>query len=257
MPCAAFGSAVTQSVVARKDEPVGRIRLQGHRHQLVVAIDGPAGAGKSTVARKVAARLGYVYVDSGAMYRAITLNVLQKGIGTEDEANVAAVASRTSIDLVAGREGNESRVFIDGCDVTDKLRSPEVSESVATVAANPAVRGHLIEAQRRLAAKGGVVMDGRDIGTVVLPDADVKVYLTASLAERARRRCQELLATGYEVDPQEVAREIALRDSVDSNRDVSPLSRAPDAVLIDTTHMPIELAVEEVIGICREIAGAS
>lgn len=231
----------------------GGVALQPDRQAMVVAIDGPAGAGKSTVARQVAAQLGCLYVDTGAMYRAVTLKLLRLGVNPEDAPQVAAVVSNTRIDLAAGREGVGCRVFLDGEDVTAFIRQPAVSEWVPVVAANPAVRQCLLRAQRILAERGGVVMDGRDIGTVVAPDAGVKVYLTASLAERARRRCQELQERGHPLEAASVIKEIEARDRADKSRAVSPLQRAADAVLIDTTHLPIGEVVQRVLDICNRV----
>jgi cytidylate kinase len=219
---------------------------------LVVAIDGPAGAGKSTVAKAVAARLGYLYIDTGAMYRAVTIKLLQQKIDLEDAEAVARAAAETVVELVPGPSGAPDRVFVDGADVTEAIRCPEVSQWVPLVAANAAVRRVLLHLQRCLAARGGVVMDGRDIGTVVLPHADLKIFLTASLAERAERRRRELAAKGVEVDLETVMTDIAARDRKDSTRSISPLVPAVDAVCIDTTGIPISQAVEQVLAYCRQ-----
>ena len=217
----------------------------------MVAIDGPAGAGKSTVARKLAARLNYVYVDSGAMYRAVTLKVLRMGVEPSDSVQVASVASDARIELVLSpSDKNETRVFLDCEDVTEAIRTPEINEAVPVVAANPGVRKCLLQAQRQLASQGGLVMDGRDIGTVVLPGADLKIYLTASLQERAARRCIELRAKGFAVDIEQVRQEIAQRDKVDSSRAVAPLAQASDAVVVDTTGIPVAEVVERILDIC-------
>lgn len=219
---------------------------------LVVAIDGPAGAGKSTVAREVAARLQYLYIDTGAMYRAVTLQVLRLGVSPTDFDQVASVASGLTVELGTDPREGVSQAFLDGENVTDYIRSQAVNEAVASVAANPLVRERLRDAQREMARRGGVVMDGRDIGTVVLPDADVKIYLTASLHERATRRYEEMRAQeGVCVTQAQLMREIALRDAADSQRAVAPLERAPDAVLIDTTGLPVAEVVERIIHICR------
>jgi cytidylate kinase len=218
---------------------------------LVVAIDGPAGAGKSTVAREVAARLQYLYIDSGAMYRAVTLKVVRLGVSPSDVTQVAAIASRLTVELGTDPREGVSQVFLDRENVTNCIRSPAVNDAVALVAANPVVREHLRNAQRRLASQGGVVMDGRDIGTVVLPDADVKIYLTASLHTRAARRYEEMRSQGLCVTQAQLMREIALRDAADCQRTIAPLEKAPDAVLIDTTGVSVAEVVDKVIHICR------
>ena len=215
----------------------------------MIAIDGPAGAGKSTVARKVAAALGYLYIDTGAMYRALTLAVLRAGVPVDDPAAVAAAVAGVRIRLEPSPAGN--RVFLDEEDVTAAIRSPEVSAAVSQVAAIPEVRRRLVTLQRQLAAEGGVVMDGRDIGTVVLPHADLKVFLTADLEERARRRYLELQAAGHGLDLEEIRSNLEERDRLDTGRAVSPLRIADDAVIIDTTDRPVERVVAEVLRLCR------
>jgi len=217
--------------------------------RLVVAIDGPAGAGKSTVARQVAEALGYLYIDTGAMYRALTLAVLRAGVAVDDAAAVAAVVDTARVDLEPGPRGN--RVLLNGEDVTAAIRLPEVSAAVSQVAAVPAVRERLVALQRHLAQGGGVVMDGRDIGTVVLPQADVKVFLTASLEERARRRWLETRACGHGQDLEAVRKNLEERDRLDSSRAVAPLRVADDAVIIDTTGRPVERVVAQVLRLCR------
>ena len=215
----------------------------------MIAIDGPAGAGKSTVARKVAEALGYLYIDTGAMYRALTLAVLRAGVPVDDPAAVAAVVAGVRVRLEPSPAGN--RVFLDGEDVTAAIRTPEVSAAVSQVAAIPEVRRRLVTLQRQLAGGGGVVMDGRDIGTVVLPHADLKVFLTADLEERARRRYLELKAVGHGLDLEEIRKNLEERDRLDSGRAVSPLRIADDAVIIDTTDRPVERVVAEVLRLCR------
>lgn len=205
-----------------------------------VAIDGPAGAGKSTVARRVADRLGYTYVDTGAMYRALALAAIQREV--EDASDLMELAR--TLDLRA--EG--SIVLLDGVDVTERIRGSDVTERVSVVAAEPEVRRALVARQQEVARRQSVVMEGRDIGSAVLPDADVKVFLTASLEERARRRAAE---TGASVD--QVMRSIEARDRADSRRTASPLVRAADAVEIDTTGRTIDDVVDEIV----ELAAAS
>lgn len=216
---------------------------------LVIAIDGPAGAGKSTVARTVARSLGYLYIDTGAMYRAITLAVLQAGIRPDDQAAVERIAADVTIELSPSPTGN--RVLLDGEDVTEPIRTPEVSDAVSLVAAVPGVRRHMLAKQRQLAARGAVVMDGRDIGTVVLPDADVKLFLTASAAARAERRWRELQAAGHRETLDAIRRNIEARDRLDATRSVAPLRKAPDAIEIDTTQKTVDDVVAEVLTLIR------
>ncbi|MDI6709501.1 MAG: (d)CMP kinase [Thermoanaerobacterales bacterium] len=216
----------------------------------VVAIDGPAGAGKSTVARLVAREIGYRYVDTGAMYRALTLLALRKGIPCDAEDLVAELAARARI--IMNGDGPVPSVILDGEDVGTAIRQPEVSRHVSLVARIPAVRERLTELQRRMAAAGRVVMEGRDIGTVVLPHAEHKFFITASAEERARRRQRELAAAGRQCDLDVLAREIARRDFIDSTREVAPLRPAPDALVIDTTERTIDQVVEMIV---REVRG--
>jgi cytidylate kinase len=205
----------------------------------VVAIDGPSGAGKSTAGRALAARLGYTYVDTGAMYRALTLKALRAGIAPHAEAGLVALARATAIVLDDGGR----RVRLDGEDVTADIRGREVTLAVSRVSAHPGVRRFMVEWQRRLGREGGVVLEGRDIGTAVFPDAEAKFFLDADPRRRARRRQAELRAAGTEVDLNELEREIRARDQADSTRADSPLVRASDAVVLDST----ELAPDEVV----------
>ncbi len=211
----------------------------------VVAIDGPAGAGKSTVARAVAQRLGCMYLDSGAMYRAIALAALRSGVVLDDAAELERLAAGADVTLREG-QGGGSRVLLGGEDVTEAVRSPQVEEAVPRVSGVPGVRAVLIAAQRRLAEAGGVVMDGRDIGRVVLPQADCKVYLTADLEVRVRRRYLQLRERGRDADLEEVGRELARRDRWDRDQMV----QAPDATEIDTTHLGVEQTVERILALC-------
>lgn len=205
-----------------------------------IAIDGPAGAGKSTVAKLVAERLGYLYIDTGAMYRALTLKALEHGVDLNGRPKLAELARTSEVSLA--RQGGEvgQRVLLDGRDVTSEIRSPRVNQAVSFVARVPEVRQALVTMQRRLAEGGGVVMDGRDIGTVVLPDAEFKFFLTASLEERARRRAKDLAEQGYAGEVATVQREVAERDRLDSERAVSPLRPAAEAEVIDTTRLTAE-----------------
>jgi cytidylate kinase len=215
---------------------------------LIVAIDGPSGAGKGTVARAVAARLGYRHIDTGAMYRAVAWRALQDGIDLADEERVADLARR--IRLVVG----DGVVQVDGHDVAVLIRTPEIDQASAAVARQPRVRKVLIDLQRALGAGGGVVMEGRDIGTVVFPQADLKVFLDASPEERARRRAQDAAHAAGKSGAAlaDVATALAARDQSDRTRAVSPLARAEDAVLIDTTGLSIDEAVEAVLALVRQ-----
>jgi cytidylate kinase len=211
---------------------------------LIVAIDGPSGAGKGTVARAVAARLGYRHVDTGAMYRAVAWKALHEGVDLADEASVAALGRRARFDLEDGRVG------IDGHDVRGAIRTPEMDKAAAGVARHPAVRQVLVARQRAFGEGGGIVMEGRDIGTVVFPDADVKIYLDASPEERARRRAADPAHTSSKAAQlSDVATALAERDKSDSTRAVSPLSVAADAVVIDTTGLPVDAVVERVLAL--------
>jgi cytidylate kinase len=205
-----------------------------------VAIDGPSGAGKSTAGRALAARLGYTYVDTGAMYRALTLKALRAGLAPGDETALVELARDTVIELEdAGR-----RVRLDGEDVTSAVRSREVTVASSRVSVHPGVRRDMVERQRRLGAGGGVVLDGRDIGSAVFPDAEVKFFLDANPERRARRRQEELRATGSEVDLADLEREIRDRDHADSTRADSPLVQAQDAVVLDSTELSPDEVVE-------------
>jgi cytidylate kinase len=216
--------------------------------RLIIAIDGPSGAGKGTVARTVARILGYRHIDTGAMYRAVGWKALDEGVPLDNEAAVAAVAGRADIQLEEG-------VRIDGRDVTKAIRTPEIDRAATAVARLPLVRQALVARQRALGEGGGVVMEGRDIGTVVFPAADVKIYLDASAEERARRRVNDPAHTGGHVGEAAVAAAIAARDRSDSTRAVSPLALAPEAVRIDTTEMSIEEVVVMVMGMVEAVGG--
>jgi cytidylate kinase len=211
--------------------------------ELVIAIDGPSGAGKGTVARAVASSLGYRHIDSGAMYRAVGWKALRDGVPFEDEAAVAALAERSRIDIA------DSRVIIDAADITRAIRTPEIDRAAAAVARLPRVRAVLVERQRALGASGGIVMEGRDIGTVVFPDADVKIYLDAAPEERARRRALDPAHSGGPATVSDVKTLLTERDRSDTTRAASPLYAAPDAIVVDTTGSPIEEVVERVLGI--------
>ncbi len=223
----------------------------GYTAKINVAIDGPAGAGKSTVARQVAAQLGYLYIDTGAMYRAVALAVMRRKLPLSDEEAVARLAEGLHIELRPGSEGQQ--VLLDGEDVSRAIRDPEVTNRVPQVAAIEAVRRVLVELQQKMAAGKGVVMDGRDIGTHVIPDAEVKIFLTASVEERARRRYEELKRTNAHLTYEQLLHDIAERDRQDRERLTAPLVQAPDAVLLDSTGLTIAQVVERIVQICRRV----
>jgi CMP/dCMP kinase len=208
---------------------------------LIIAIDGPSGAGKGTVARAVAGELGYRHIDSGAMYRAVGWKAVRDGVPLDNEAEVAALAERSPIEV------SSTHVTIDGHDVTRAIRTPEIDRAATAVARLPRVRAILVERQRHLGAGGGIVMEGRDIGTVVFPRADVKVYLDASPEERARRRAVDPAHTGGPAAVSDVATLLTQRDEIDRTRTASPLYAAPDAVIVNTTGKNVDEVVREVL----------
>ncbi len=217
----------------------------------IVAIDGPAGAGKSTVTRTVAERLGLLYLDTGAMYRALTWLVLQAGLPLEDEAAIAELANQSDIHLLADDQQQQLRVFANDREVTDAIRTPEVTACVSAIAKIPAVRRQLVQQQRRWGTQGGIVAEGRDIGTHVFPDAEVKVFLTASVRERARRRLRDFQALGRaaDLDLAQLEQEIAARDRLESSRRISPLRKAPDAIEIATDRLTATEVVEQIVSL--------
>jgi CMP/dCMP kinase len=201
---------------------------------LIIAIDGPSGAGKSTLAKRLAKELGFIYVDTGAMYRALALKVLREGVDLADDASMARLIESTTIDL---QVDGALQVLLDGADVAAEIRTPQVSQMASKASALPAVRARMLELQRDMARRGNIVAEGRDIGTVVFPQAEVKIFLQASAAERARRRFAELQAAGQSVDLTETLREIEERDKRDSERDLAPLRQADDALMIDSSSV--------------------
>ncbi|HWR08964.1 (d)CMP kinase [Sporomusa sp.] len=217
--------------------------------RLIIAIDGPAGAGKSTVAKLAAHQLGYTYIDTGAMYRAVAWQVLNEGVEPDNET-VARLAC--NLDMKLTYVNGKTEVAVNGQDITDAIRTPEVNRLVSKVAQVPALREIMLRLQRNMAVDGGVVMDGRDIGTHVLPNADIKIFLTASITERAKRRWQELTDKGYTIDLAELENEISARDKADCEREIAPLVAAVDAFFIDTTELPIDIIVEKILGLCKE-----
>lgn len=216
-----------------------------------VAIDGPSGAGKSTLAKSLAAKLGYLYVDTGAIYRTIGYYAFSNGIDPKNEEAVEEVLPDIQVEMTYGEDGLQ-HMLLNGQDVTREIRLPEISMYASAVSAHPGVRSFLLEMQRQLARTNNVIMDGRDIGTVVLPDAKVKVYLTASAEERARRRCLELEQRGTPEPFEKVLREIEERDWNDSHRAVAPLRQAEDAVLLDTTELDFQQSEEALLKIIEE-----
>ena len=222
------------------------------RNGLIIAIDGPAASGKSTTAKLVASRLGYTYIDTGAMYRAVTLVALRTGVDPADQAAIEKLASQISIRFHCIDDGS-LKTFIEAEDVSAAIREPEVTGAVSLVSSWSGVREAMVRLQREMSMEGGVVMDGRDIGTVVFPDADVKVFMVADINARAERRKSDLVGLGTEQSVEVVAHDLERRDKLDSNRDVSPLRKAEDAVEIDTSGLSIEEQVEKVLEMVREV----
>lgn len=214
---------------------------------LVVAIDGPSGAGKSTVGRALAERLGYTYIDTGAMYRALAWKALRNSVPLDSDSDLAALSESTSLELVDGGR----RVRVDGADVTAEIRTPEVSAAASRVSVHGGVRRDMVARQRAMGQGGGVVLDGRDIGTAVFPDAEVKIYLDADPAQRARRRHEELQRAGTVVSLPTVEREVRERDHADTHRAESPLVRAADAIDLDTTGLALDDVLARMLAIVR------
>ena len=219
------------------------------RKRLTIAIDGPSGAGKSTVARALSKRLDYLYIDTGAMYRTVALRAKEKGISPENELALSQLAS--SLDIAFVTEGEQTHIFCDGEEMTGAIRTPEISRLASSISRQKRVREALVRMQREIGKEGGVILEGRDIGTVVFPDADVKFYLDAETDERARRRYHEMVQKGVNVDLKETQEELAQRDHSDMHRNHSPLKKANDAVFIDSTHRSVEEIVEEMVRIVK------
>jgi CMP/dCMP kinase len=229
--------------------------LTERQHRLTIAIDGPSGAGKSTVAKEIARRLGYLYIDTGAMYRAVGLKALQKNPRLDDVHQIVAIARDSRIELKTSQ--GQSQVWLDGADVSQAIRAEAVSQAASIVSSIPEVRRILVSAQQAMGAKGAVVMEGRDIGTKVFPNADLKVFLDASESTRARRRFEENQRKGVNLTLEETIAEIHERDSRDSQRADSPLTQAPDAVYLDTSHKTIEEVIQEILGLVQDRGGRS
>jgi len=215
-----------------------------------IAIDGPSGAGKSTMAKAVAARLGCVYLDTGAIYRTVAYHMILMGISPKDGDGVGRLIDDVNIEILFTADGKQ-RMILNGADVTDEIRTPEISKGASQVSVHPVVRAVLLDLQRDMAKKNNIVMDGRDIGTVVLPDADVKIFLTASPKVRAKRRLAELQAKGEKLTFAQVLEELEKRDERDSTRAAAPLRCAPDAVRVDTSDYSIEESIEQILSVIR------
>ena len=215
-----------------------------------IAIDGPAGAGKSTIARLAAKKLGFIYVDTGALYRAIAYNAVKLGVKISDETQVECLLDHTDVQLKF--QNGEQRVYVNGSDVTGFIRTPEVSMASSGISALPVVRKYLLGLQRGIAKNSDVIMDGRDIGTGVLPDAKIKIFLTASAECRAKRRYEELTEKGMDVVYDDILRDIETRDYNDSHREVAPLKPARDAVLVDTSGETLETSLERLLGVIEK-----
>jgi cytidylate kinase len=219
------------------------------RKRLTIAIDGPSGAGKSTIARSLAKRLGYVYIDTGAMYRSVALRVKERDISPEDEFGINQLASSLHITFII--EGENNLIFYDGENVTEAIRTPEISRLASLISKQKGLREVLVQMQREMGKGGGAILEGRDIGTVVFPDADVKFYLDAESEERVRRRYNEMVEKGVNVDFKETQEELIQRDHNDMYRAHSPLKKAVDAVLIDSTHCSVEEVMKEMVHIVK------
>ena len=224
------------------------------RRALIIAIDGVAGSGKSTTAKLVAQKLGYMHIDTGAMYRAVALKMQRVGLEPTDNGKIDDMLHSTHVAQTT--VDSQVRILLDGKDVTEEIRTPEISLWVGPVSENPRVRAHLVQWQRELGQNGGVVLEGRDIGTVVFPDADLKIYMVADLKARAKRRRKEMLARGIDQSLPEVEEALAARDARDSNREHAPLRKAADAIELDTTELTIGDQVDKVVALARKVAAS-
>jgi len=224
---------------------------EGEFKKIAIAIDGPAASGKSTTAKLVAHKLGYFHIDTGAMYRAITLKALDEKIDLNDKKEIVRLAQTSTIRLEV--EDGTTKVFLDGTEVTKRIRTQLVNRSVSTVSSYKGVRDVMVQEQKKMAASGGVVLEGRDIGTVVLPKAELKIFMVASVEERARRRKKDLALVGIEAHQDDLVKEIDARDQKDSTREASPLRRAPDAIELDTSHLTVEEQVDFILKRAKKI----
>jgi CMP/dCMP kinase len=223
------------------------------KNNIRIAIDGPAAAGKSTVAKVVAERLSYIYIDTGAMYRALTLKCINENIDLENEIEVTKILPKTSIELIPSENGQQ--VILDNKNVSEEIRTSKVTNNVSLIAKLSSVREEMVRRQQILAEDGGIVMDGRDIGTHVLPNAEVKIFMLASVEERARRRYEEEISKGYSSNLEVLKKEIAARDKIDSEREFAPLRKASDAIEIDSTQLSIDDVVNRIMTIVQERVG--
>lgn len=224
------------------------------KNNLIIAIDGPSAVGKSTISKLIAQELGYLYIDTGSIYRALTWKVLQKNIDSNNEDLILNLLLKTRIIIKKTNSGFKDyyHIFVDGEDLTEEIRNPKIDQNVSQIAKMPKIRKQLISLQKNLAKKGNVVMEGRDIGSIIFPNADIKLYFTASEEERIKRRYQELKDRGYKISHKEVKEQILRRDVIDSNRKYAPLTKTEDAILIDTTNKTIEEVKNEILKIINK-----
>lgn len=218
--------------------------------KIAIAIDGPAGAGKSSISKEVANELGYLYIDTGAMYRGVTWAVLDSNVDVNNQKDVEALLP--SLDLTLEPTASACKVFVKGQDVTNLIRQQQINENVSTIASYKGVREYLVERQQAMAAVGGVILDGRDIGSVVLPDAELKIYLTASVDARAKRRWLEVQGTSNEQPLEDIKKNVESRDEMDKNRDESPLICVEDAIIVDSSNMTFDETVEHILHLVQE-----
>lgn len=232
-------------------------KIEDSSKSIIIAIDGPAGAGKSTIAKLLAERLGFYYLDTGAMYRALTLKAIRRGVNLAKTEELIELAISTNIDFKHDLSSNKLRVLLDGEDVTEQIRSPEVNRYVSEVAKVPEVRVVMTKHQRAIGTNGRWVVDGRDIGTVVFPNAQIKIFLSASIEERAKRRYKEFEAKGYSISFEDIIKELKMRDEIDTTRSVAPLRQAEGAYYIDTSNLSIEQVLEKILTIVNNVLGSS